>query len=91
MGEGWGDFYATAIRIRPNDTRETSYEIGDWANGGKGIRDYPYTTSLTKNPSTYSTMNSYTNVHDFGSVWAEILYEVGSRRAKSPPSTHPNT
>lgn len=38
MGEGWGDFFATAIRIKPTDTRTKDYPMGDWVNG-KG----PYT------------------------------------------------
>lgn len=33
MGEGWGDFFATAIRIKPGDTRNTNYGMGNWVNG----------------------------------------------------------
>ena len=25
MGEGWSDFFATAIRLKPQDTRKTDY------------------------------------------------------------------
>lgn len=28
MGEGWSDFYATAIRLKPQDTRATNYPMG---------------------------------------------------------------
>jgi extracellular elastinolytic metalloproteinase len=77
MGEGWGDFYATAIRIKPNDTRSTDYPMAEWA-AGKGIRTYPYSTSLTTNPTLYSTVGKtgFTAVHAIGSIWANILYEV---------------
>lgn len=33
MGEGWGDFFATAIRIKATDTRNKDYPMGDWVNG----------------------------------------------------------
>lgn len=33
MGEGWGDFFATAIRIKAADTRTKVYAMGDWVNG----------------------------------------------------------
>lgn len=36
MGEGWGDFFATAIRIKAADTRAKVYPMGDWVNG-KGL------------------------------------------------------
>ncbi|KAA8910910.1 extracellular metallo proteinase 1 [Sphaerosporella brunnea] len=77
MGEGWGDFYGTAVRINPNDTRNTNYALAEWANG-KGIRKYPYSTSLTTNPTLYSTVGTtgFTEVHSIGSIWANMLYEV---------------
>lgn len=78
MGEGWGDWFATAIRLKANDTRATDYGMGDWANGGTGIRNYPYSTSMTTNPLTYTKVgkSGYTAVHAIGSIWAEMLYEV---------------
>ncbi|KAH6609921.1 fungalysin metallopeptidase [Trichoderma cornu-damae] len=77
MGEGWGDFYATAIRLKPSDTRTKDYPIGAWAdNLAQGIRQYPYSTSLTTNPLTYKSVNSQTEVHSSGTTWASILYEV---------------
>jgi extracellular elastinolytic metalloproteinase len=77
MGEGWGDFMATAIRTKESNTRETDYPMGAWVyNNPKGIRLYPYSTSLTTNPLTYSKVNGMTAVHQIGTVWATILYEV---------------
>jgi extracellular elastinolytic metalloproteinase len=77
MGEGWGDFMATAIRLKPADTRAKSYPMGAWVyNNPAGIRAYPYSTSLTTNPYTYASVNSLSQVHAIGTVWATILYEV---------------
>ncbi|KAJ2692214.1 hypothetical protein GGH99_001879 [Coemansia sp. RSA 1285] len=47
-------------------------------SAARGIRKYPYSTSLTTNPSTYGTLDgpAYWEVHAKGEVWAEIFYEV---------------
>ncbi|KAH7304725.1 Fungalysin metallopeptidase-domain-containing protein [Stachybotrys elegans] len=76
MGEGWSDFYATAIRLKAADTRATNYPMGAWVNNGVGIRQYPYSTSLTTNPLTYRSANGQSAVHFIGTIWATILYEV---------------
>jgi extracellular elastinolytic metalloproteinase len=77
MGEGWGDFMATAIRLKSGDTRSTDYTMGEWAaNRPGGIRSYPYSTSMSTNPLTYTSVNSLNAVHAIGTVWATMLYEV---------------
>lgn len=77
MGEGWSDFYATAIRLKPRDTRSTNYPMGAWAGGNPaGIRAYLYSTSKTTNPLTYTSVNGMASVHAIGTVWATMLYEV---------------
>lgn len=77
MGEGWGDFFATAIRSKTTDTRKTDYTMGAWvSNDPAGIRAYPFSTSLTTNPYTYASVNSYNEVHAIGTIWATVLYEV---------------
>ncbi|CAO3590418.1 unnamed protein product [Absidia cylindrospora] len=78
MGEGWGDFVATIIRMKPEYKRDIDFGMGDWANGGESIRKYKYSTSKTTNPSTYRIMDrfDYWGVHAKGEVWAEMLYEV---------------
>ncbi|KAI8894909.1 Fungalysin metallopeptidase-domain-containing protein [Globomyces pollinis-pini] len=77
MGEGWGDFFATIVRTNSNTTRDQDYAMGDYANGGKGIRNYKYSTNKKTNPSTYGYIRKpqYWGVHAKGEVWAEILYE----------------
>ncbi|KAI0133864.1 fungalysin metallopeptidase [Xylariales sp. AK1849] len=77
MGEGWGDFMATAIRLQPSDTRKTNYPIGAWVyDNPAGIRSVLYSTSLTTNPNTYTTLNTQNEVHDIGETWTTMLYEV---------------
>jgi len=41
MGEGWGDFFATILRMKPGFNRSVEFGMGNWANGGEGIRKYP--------------------------------------------------
>ncbi|KXS94222.1 hypothetical protein AC578_10707 [Pseudocercospora eumusae] len=77
MGEGWSDFYATAIRVSASDTRDADYPVGDYAfNRPSGIRAYVYSTDMQTNPYTYSALNSLTRVHQFGTVWCTMLYEM---------------
>ncbi|KAI0191948.1 fungalysin metallopeptidase [Xylaria flabelliformis] len=77
MGEGWGDFMATAIRLKQTDTRNTDYSLGAWVyNNPAGIRNYLYSTKLSVNPYMYVTANTYNEVHDIGEIWATMLYEV---------------
>ncbi|KAL2912899.1 hypothetical protein HK105_207570 [Polyrhizophydium stewartii] len=78
MGEGWGDFFATILRMTPNSTAAEDFGMGNYASGSKrGIRKYAYSTSLETNPSTYGFVQKpdYWEVHAKGEVWAEILFE----------------
>ncbi|EFE45143.1 hypothetical protein TRV_00081 [Trichophyton verrucosum HKI 0517] len=77
MGEGWSDFFATAIRLKAGDTRATDYTMGEWAsNRPNGIRKYRYSTSLTTNPHMYVDADGLTSVHAIGTIWASMLYEL---------------
>ncbi|ORX91540.1 hypothetical protein K493DRAFT_325562 [Basidiobolus meristosporus CBS 931.73] len=78
MGEGWGDFFATILRMRPDDDRRLDLGMGEYANGGKNIRYFKYSTNNITNPETYSIMDkaNYWGVHAKGGVWAEMLYEM---------------
>ena len=86
MGEGWGDAIATLIRqIEEHHKFKNGtdvYAMGDWAANRKGgIRNYPYSTNSTSNPSTYKTLDKpgYWGVHAIGEVWAELLFVVNQR------------
>ncbi|KAI7824553.1 Fungalysin metallopeptidase-domain-containing protein [Kickxella alabastrina] len=77
MGEGWGDIFATIIRLTANSSRSDDIPMGEYS-AARGIRKFPYSTDLKTNPSTYGILNgpAYWEVHAKGEVWAEIYYEV---------------
>lgn len=59
MGEGWSDFYALSLLSEATDDPDGVYASGGYATFGLvaqnyyfGIRRYPYTTDMTKNPLT---------------------------------------
>jgi len=63
MGEGWSDFYGLALLAEPGDDLHGNYAAGGYLtyelipgftqNYYFGIRRYPYSTDLTKNPLTF--------------------------------------
>lgn len=67
MGEGWSDFIAMLATVRPEDAAVAAnanwngvYPVGAWADWAinspvwyEGIRRYPYSADLTKNPLTF--------------------------------------
>ncbi len=62
LGEGWSDFYALALLSDPGDDLDAAYAYGGYVtyllagfveNYYFGIRRYPYSTDMTKNPLTY--------------------------------------
>jgi hypothetical protein len=89
-GEGWSDWLALMMQIKPGDTRNDDRGIGTFAgnepvNGG-GIRQYKYSTNMIVNPHTFANTNTmwYTdandvdnvNVHAVGSVWCVMLWDL---------------
>ncbi|KAI9209321.1 Fungalysin metallopeptidase-domain-containing protein [Polychytrium aggregatum] len=77
LGEGWSDMAALVMSIKPTDTRATNYALGAWSfNRPNGIRTYPYSTSLTTNPTTYKLTGVYQEVHKIGEIWTSLLLEV---------------
>ncbi len=61
MGEGWSDFYAMCLLSEPTDDPHANYATGGYAtrnfyglsaNYYFGIRRYPYSTDMNKNPLT---------------------------------------
>lgn len=66
MGEGWSDFYALSLLSEPTDDPHGVYATGGYltyqffgleANYYFGIRRYPYTTDLSKNPLTFKDID----------------------------------
>ncbi|KAJ3214084.1 hypothetical protein HDU67_002084 [Dinochytrium kinnereticum] len=77
MGEGWSDTVAWWTTMKPSMTRATDRVIGSYAfNNPLGIRNFPYSTSMTTNKNLYSALKTLTAVHTIGAVWSSILYEV---------------
>ncbi len=106
LGEGWADTHAMLMTVRPEDTLEPTnatwngvYALTGYAGASSsrgnpyyfGIRRYPYSTDLAKNPMTFKHIgdgntlpvgppvnaNSAPNseVHNTGEVWATMLWE----------------
>jgi extracellular elastinolytic metalloproteinase len=46
---------------------------------------------MTVNPYTYSSLNTLTRVHQFGTVWCTILYEILWNLIDSRGNTHRQT
>ncbi len=66
MGEGWSDFYALSLLSKAGDDPNANYIEGGYVTqnfGGLaqnyyyGIRRYPYTTDMTKNPLTFKDID----------------------------------
>ncbi|KAI9224942.1 Fungalysin metallopeptidase-domain-containing protein [Blastocladiella britannica] len=79
MGEGWSDVLALVLNAKKTDTRRTPAPMGTYVIGNAaGIRTYPYSTSTSVNPTTYSYLASsdYNEVHMAGEVWATALFEI---------------
>ena len=89
MGEGWSDFYALMLTTdwttaAVNDGSKLrgigSYVIDSDPASGMGIRTYPYTTDMTKNPLTYARLaNILTDKarpHEVGEIWAATLWDL---------------
>ncbi|KAF9261837.1 hypothetical protein L218DRAFT_474630 [Marasmius fiardii PR-910] len=76
MGEGWSDAVAEWF-VRSDTPEITDFVTGTWVlNNTAGVRTKPYSTSMTVNPYTYSTLKTFTEVHDIGEVWANMLHNV---------------
>ena len=57
-----------------------SQAIGSFVSNDphKGVRSFPYSTSLSINPLTYATLNdkNFKIPHQIGQVWASMLFET---------------
>jgi uncharacterized repeat protein (TIGR01451 family) len=66
LGEGWSDFYALALLSESGEDPRAAYAMGGYAtdnffglkeNYYFGIRRYPYSTDLSKNPLTFKDID----------------------------------
>ena len=80
MGEGWSDFFGLVMTHKPGDKGPDKRGIGtyviDESNNGDGIRNYPYSTSLSINPVTYNNIKTFSVPHGVGSVWCSMIWDM---------------
>ena len=98
QSEGWGDFNAALLTLRPGDNLSGVYPSAQYAviafqdAGYFGIRRYPYSTDMTKDPLTFKHVtdgvplpagvpnadNGIENseTHNAGEVWASMMFEA---------------
>ncbi len=113
QSEGWGDFSALMLAMRPTDDFNRTYALAQYATGAFGdpgyfgIRRYPYSGDLTKNPLTFKHITSgvalpggvpttgggdNAEVHNAGEIWAEMLFEnYAALIARSKDANSPYT
>jgi hypothetical protein len=84
MGEGWSDFYALSLLSETTDNLAGNYPVGGYVtyewyglteNNYYGIRRYPYSTSMGKNPLTFKDIdpaqaNNCASGAPFSPLWA---------------------
>jgi hypothetical protein len=72
LGEGWGDFHAMLMTVRPEDIQAPTnenwggvYALGSHATDGQsdddfyfGVRRVPYSTDMTKDPLTFKHVSN---------------------------------
>ncbi|CAE6534804.1 unnamed protein product [Rhizoctonia solani] len=75
LGEGWSDAVADWVRQTSAQSAAQDFTLGTYVNT-KSLRDYPYSTSMTTNPLTYGSLQTRTEIHAAGEVWANIWHEI---------------
>ncbi|HLV92208.1 MAG TPA: T9SS-dependent M36 family metallopeptidase [Aequorivita sp.] len=80
MGEGWSDYFALALTMKPGDRGEDVRGMGTYSQGqgvgGTGIRSKPYSTDFAVNNFTYNSIKTQWVPHGVGSVWATMLWDL---------------
>ncbi len=81
MAEGWSDLYAATVMLKPDDERaNATYGFAAWplnrTEEPRTARRVLYSTDTAVNPWTYATVNGLVKVHEVGTAWATMLYEV---------------
>ncbi|KAF9486110.1 hypothetical protein BDN70DRAFT_794602 [Pholiota conissans] len=75
MGEGWSD--TMAFWNEQTSTATPDFILGQYVeNNTVGIRTHPYSTNPAVNPLQYSDLQTRTEVHSIGEVWANMLFNV---------------
>jgi len=78
--EGWSDWLATMLTMRPGDTGNTPRYIAsylrDHGPNGPGVRFYPYSTNMADNPLTYGDLPYREGIHRIGAIWGTMIWEM---------------
>lgn len=79
-GEGWSDFFALMMTMRPGDSGSDARGFGTYILGepttGPGLRSHPYSTNMGIDPRTYDEIKTATVPHGVGSTFAAMLWEM---------------
>ncbi|KAJ1954068.1 hypothetical protein IWQ62_005849 [Dispira parvispora] len=79
LGEGWSDWVAIILQVKPYHTRQVSFPMAPYlADKVDGLRKHRYSVQFDVNPTTYGWLNrrDYQEPHNMGEIWANVLYEV---------------
>lgn len=80
MGEGWSDFFGLVTTVKSYDNKNESRGFGTYVSrqdsSERGIRTYPYSTSMAVNPHTYGNIINNSQVHYVGEVWNAMLWDL---------------
>lgn len=80
MGEGWSDWFSLITSAKAGDIATKKRGVGTYVfrqpNDGPGIRRFPYSTDMSINPVTFSTVAENTEVHALGEIWAAVTWDL---------------
>jgi hypothetical protein len=83
MGEGWSDWFALMLTIKPGDLGTDPRGIGSYVSNqsltGQGLRPAPYSTDFAVNPFTYGASNNAAQIskpHGIGFIFATVLWDL---------------
>jgi len=78
-GEGWSDWIALMMQLKPGDLSTMPKTIGNYAlnqpNDGPGIRTKPYSTDFAVNNLTFNSSN-FAAPHQRGEFMAAVLWDL---------------
>lgn len=78
-GEGWSDWIALMLQLKPGDIGSTPKMIANYSlnldSDGPGLRNKPYSTDFSVNNLTFNNSN-FTAPHSRGEFMAAVLWDL---------------
>lgn len=72
--QGWADAIAEWLE---QGAAVEDFTLGSYVSGTPaGVREYPYSRSLSVNPLTYEDIPNLSSTHAIGEVWANMLHNI---------------